>query len=147
MKYINLTPHPVVLSHGGITITFDRKMEDPVARLEQFTETTTIAHEIAPGMQLELPMTIITRSEVYNLPEPQEGVLYIVSTMVANSVKRPDVIAPITDSTCERDEKGRVVSVKGFQTFVMAENAEAVLELRRGLQEASAAMQVRGGTR
>lgn len=68
-------------------------------------------------MLVSMPMNVVTRSEVYNLPEPEAGTVYIVSSMVATHVRRPDVIAPITDATCVRDASGRVISVKGFQTF------------------------------
>ncbi len=117
MKFLNLTPHPVVLANGALRITFEKEQGTPVARVEQVIEERTIEHEVAPGMKIALPINMVARTEVHNLPEPQDGVMLIVSSMVATHVRRPDVIAPITDATCERDGNGRVVSVKGFQTF------------------------------
>ena len=117
MKFINLTPHPVVLSNGTLNVTFTKDRGTPTARVEQIVEERMIECEVAPGMMVSMPMNIVSRSVVYNLPEPAPGVVYIVSSMVATHVRRPDVIAPITDSSCVRDTAGRVVSVKGFQTF------------------------------
>ena len=134
MKFINLTPHPVVLSNGALRITFEKQAGTPVVRVKEVIEERTVEHEIAPGVKITLPINNVKRVEVQNLPEPQEGVMYIVSSMVAQHVKRPDVIAPITDSTCERDELGRVVSVKGFQSFVPAE----VKAVGIGLKETAA---------
>lgn len=117
MKFINLTPHPVVLSNGALKITFAKDYNIPTARVEQLIVEKTIECEVVPGMIINMPMNAVTRSTVYGLPEPEEGVMYICSSMVATHVKRPDVISPITDTTCERDASGRVISVKGFQTF------------------------------
>lgn len=117
MKFVNLTPHPVVLANGTLNVTFSKDRSTPTARVEQIIEERMIECEVAPGMFVNMPMNIVTRSEVYNLPEPEAGVVYIVSSMVATHVRRPDVISPITDSSCVRDTGGRVISVKGFQTF------------------------------
>lgn len=117
MIFKNLTPHPVVLSNGALRVTFEKDPSVPVARVEQVIEQQTIECEIVPGMKIDMPVSAITRSEIFNLPDPKPGVMLIVSSMVALQVKRPDVVAPLTDATCERDSTGKVVSVKGFQTF------------------------------
>lgn len=117
MKFLNLTPHTVTLANGTLTIKFEKDITTPVARVEQIIEEKMISYEVIPGMVIDMPVNVVTRTNVYGLPEPQEGVIYICSSMVATHVRRPDVIAPITDSTCVRDENGRVISVKGFQTF------------------------------
>lgn len=134
MKFVNLTPHPVVLSNGALRITFEKQAGTPVARVKEVIEERNIEHEVAPGMKITLPINNVKRVEVHNLPEPTPGVMYIVSSMVAQHVKREDVIAPITDATCERDALGRVVSVKGFQSFVYAE----VKDISIGLKETAA---------
>lgn len=129
MKFVNLTPHPVVLSNGALKVTFAKDADTPIARLEQVIEEQSIACEVAPGMTLDMPVNVVARTIVRNLPEPMEGIIYITSSMVATHVRRPDVIAPITDATCERDANHRVVSVKGFQTFTDEANMKALKEV------------------
>lgn len=50
--------------------------------------------------------------KVENLPEPQEGVVYVVSALVAQAVPdREDVFIP--DDTV-RDEQGRIIGVRAL---------------------------------
>ena len=53
--------------------------------------------------------------DVVGLPDPQPGVMFIVSAYVLGATARTDVCAPATghpDSV--RDDKGHIVSVPGF---------------------------------
>ena len=51
------------------------------------------------------------------LPEPKEGVVYLVSSLVAQAVKdRDDIVSPDTGSTAVRQGK-RVVAVRQLQQF------------------------------
>lgn len=56
--------------------------------------------------------------QVTGLPEPADGVLYIVSALVLTAAKtqgRTDCVAPATGHPeCVRDEKGFIKSVPGF---------------------------------
>lgn len=126
MEFKNLTPHKVVLDNGNLRITFEREITDPVARVDLSVEETRMEHELAPGVRVDLPINVVSRTSITGLPEPQKGVIYIVSSMVATQAKRADVIAPLTDSSAVRDG-GRIVSVKGFQTFT--ESEEFIREL------------------
>jgi hypothetical protein len=127
MEFKNLTPHKVVLDTGGVCITFEREALDPVARVDLSVEESRMEHELAPGVRVILPVNVVSRTSITGLPEPKSGVIYIVSSMVATHAKRADVIAPLTDATAVRDGAGRIVSVKGFQTFT--ESAEFIREL------------------
>jgi len=56
--------------------------------------------------------------EVYGLPEPQEGVVYIVSYPVLQAMagKRNDLVAPdTTPNGVVKDPEGWVIGVKRFQ--------------------------------
>lgn len=64
-----------------------------------------------------IPVYTTKYEEVIGLPEAQDDVIYIVSTIVAQVVKRKDVVAPDTNNAV-RDEKGNIVVVKAFQTFI-----------------------------
>lgn len=96
----NMTPHTIVLNDG-------RKFEsEGVARVAaSFSEFTDDVCEQTFG-------------EITGLPEPVEGVKYIVSALVLAAAKaagRTDVVAPATGHLgCVRNDKGFIVSVPGF---------------------------------
>ncbi len=55
--------------------------------------------------------------QVEGLPEPQEGVVYVVSGLVLDRAKaegRTDCVAPDTGRDVIRDEKGQIEAVRGF---------------------------------
>lgn len=55
---------------------------------------------------------------VHNLPNPVENVIYITSSITAEYVKRPDVVAPDTSPrSIVRDETGRLYGVKALRTY------------------------------
>ena len=97
MEFKNYTPHTIVLNDG-------RAFEScGVARVaNSFTEFD------ADGV------CSVVYGEVSGLPEPQEGVLLIVSAMVLAASKRTDLVAPATGhQDCIR-ENGFIKSVPGF---------------------------------
>ena len=91
MKIINLTPFDVTL--GGVAYP-----SEGIARVKMATRTVEV-----PG----LTVTAVSQSAAgfEGLPEPQEGVIIVVSAMVANAAERDDVCHP----TVIRDDKGRIV--------------------------------------
>lgn len=97
----NYTPHPIALNDGRtfaseglarVSATFSDFDADDVCE-QQFGEVT-------------------------GLPEPADGVLYIVSALVLTAAKaqgRTDCVAPATGHPdCKRNDKGFIVSVPGF---------------------------------
>lgn len=115
-KFVNLCPHDVnLVGENGLNITF--KMSGQIARVKIETEKQILTTDIAEGISIDIPTQVTKYGTADGLPEPAEGVVYIVSNMVAQVVRRPDVVAPITDATAIRDENGRVVGVKGFQSY------------------------------
>jgi hypothetical protein len=50
--------------------------------------------------------------EVENLPAPIQGVIFIVSQIVASHVKREDVFYPDTGPDALRDERGNIIAVR-----------------------------------
>ena len=103
MKFINLTQHEINEATTGLVVQPTR----PAVRLDM--ATTTI--EVIDGIP-------ISRSEfvgtLTNLPEPQEGVMYIISALALNGVpdNRTDVVAP---GDAVRDKLGKVVACRGFR--------------------------------
>lgn len=100
MKFINLTPHAIKLNDGT-----EIAPSGTIARVNsEYTEFNGNG------------VCQVVFGDVQNLPAPQEGVLYIVSGMVAAAAKdRSDLVAPATGHPkCVRNEKGQIVSVPGF---------------------------------
>lgn len=97
MEFKNYTPHTIVLNDG-------RAFEScGVARVaNSFTEFD------ADGV------CTVVYGEVSGLPEPQDGVLLIVSAMVLAASNRTDLVAPATGHPGCIRENGFIKSVPGF---------------------------------
>lgn len=55
---------------------------------------------------------------IVGLPEPKKGVMYLVSSVIAREVKRPDVLSPdTTDDGVIRDGAGNIKAVTRLQMF------------------------------
>lgn len=94
----NYTPHPVKLNDGRVFPSLG------VARVD-----AKLSHFDKNGVCIQI------FGEVTGLPEPEDCVIYIVSSIVLNVSKRADLVAPATGHPeTIRDEKGFIVSVPGF---------------------------------
>jgi len=65
---------------------------------------------------VEVPVEEQTFGEIQGLPAPEEGVYYVVSTLVLTAAKaagRQDVLAPDTAHAI-RDAEGKIIGVPGF---------------------------------
>jgi len=115
-KFINLCPHPIhLVGENGAVVTFAES--GTVARVDIRKTKKQVTVEVAEGVYLNMEVTEVEHAEVVGLPEPQEGVIYLVSSYVAQYTKRPDCICPNTDSTAIKDENGKIIGVRGFLTF------------------------------
>jgi hypothetical protein len=108
VNVINLTPDPINVAdeEGNIIATFPPSGD--IARVF-----------IGWQMSRELvgrPIIRIIYGGVFNIPEPADDVIYLVSTIVAQAAKRPDVISPNTDHTAIRKD-GQIVAVREFHVF------------------------------
>jgi hypothetical protein len=71
---------------------------------------------------MEIPVRRITYGDVENLLPPEEGTIYIVSTLVIlalreKGVMRVDLLSPDTNTdSVIRDKDGRVLGVKYLRT-------------------------------
>lgn len=99
MKFINATPHSINLNDGTVF------------------EPSGIVPRVSQEISEFNSDLIATQSfgKVEGLPEPQEGVIFIVSAMVLSASNRKDLVAPATNhKQTVRNEKGHIVSVPGF---------------------------------
>ena len=100
MKFINLTPHDIVLNDGTVYHS------SGVARLTD-TYSDFDADRICS----------VTYGGITNLPLPEPGIRYIVSSMVLTAGKamgRTDLVAPATGHPECKRQNGEIISVPGF---------------------------------
>lgn len=102
MQFINLTAHTITEVTTQTTIPASGR----IARVK----ASTIKISNASG----IPIYKSTFGEIEGLPEPQNGILYIVSALCLNAISssRTDVVAP---GNLQRDENGQPVGCVGFR--------------------------------
>ena len=107
-KLINLTPHAIIMMDDNENILLVIEPSGDVARVSVRTERTeTLAMD-----GIEIPVSKSVYGEVEGLPEAKDGVIYIVSSLVAQRVpERKDVFIP---NESVRDEKGRIIGCKSL---------------------------------
>jgi hypothetical protein len=113
MNFINLTPHPIALNDGRVfsNIIIGHTPEGkPIVQAARVAATFSEPNELG----------IVTQKfgEITDLPEPQDGVMYVVSLLVldaAKAVGRKDCVAPASGHPLTiRNEQGHIVSVPYF---------------------------------
>ena len=99
----NLTPHAITVDNG-----VSSKVYEPDGLVARVITESKVVGEV-DGFE------VVTNEVIGdNLPEPQEGVILIVSAMVLGlRPDRGDLVAPNTGAA-KRNEKGHIVSVPGF---------------------------------
>ena len=106
MKLKNFTPHNVVV------IVNETKIVIPSDGIARVTETKTVAPSIdVDGVAVETFVSAF--GEVENLPPQEEGVMVIVSALVASAAKgRDDLLVP---GELVRDDGGNIVGCKSLR--------------------------------
>ena len=110
---VNKTPHPITLVlEDGAKITLEPVLPTPrVSSSSIKTAAYTIIDE--NGAEHMVIREAPVFGEVVDLPEPQEGVLYIVSMLVAaRASNRTDLVSPGRQL---RNEAGQVIGCAGLQ--------------------------------
>jgi len=111
MKVKNLTPHEVNLvgEDGKVIMTFP---SEGVIRLSESRELLK-EFSIEGGVKISIFKKKFGAGN--NLPQKEEGVLYIVSLPVAQAFpERQDFVIP---DQLVRDEKGRIIGCRSFASF------------------------------
>lgn len=120
MKLINLTPHAInfVTEDGDPVLTVN-----PSGQIARVTAKTVNVGEVetcvphkatdtSGNWRRFIPVTATSYGEVEGLPDPEEGTVYIVSSLVASRVPcRADVFIP---NESVRDGAGRIVGCKSL---------------------------------
>lgn len=74
-----------------------------------------------------VPVLYTTYGQALNLPDPQEGVVFITSRMVAEVVKRADVVSPDTSPrSAVRDGQGNLLGVKSLRSYTNMGNFQSL---------------------
>lgn len=103
---INLTPHEIrLLPEAGGEVVLPPSGE--VARCA--VERRVIGHALCDGVTVPLHRTVL--GAVQGLPAPRDGVVYVVSALVAQAARRADVVS-VDDAV--RDAEGRVVGARAL---------------------------------
>ena len=108
MKLVNLTQHTITLHGVGGAITVAPSGD--VARLAVTRVELDAVHVDGVALSVNRP----TIGAVTGLPPPDDGVVYIASAMVAEAVRRRDVLSP---GELIRDGAGVVVGAKGLCSY------------------------------
>lgn len=105
-KIVNLTPHDVVIVTASEKLTFSAS--GTVARCKSASvPVSTIETEAGA---VSLVKTVIGEPE--NVPEAEEGTLYIVSRLIKSALpERDDLVCP---DGLVRDENGNVIGAERF---------------------------------
>ena len=107
IEFINLTPHTInVLDLNGKEHAIPASGQQ--ARIAMSTADA--------GTINNFKLTKQVTGEVTGLPPVTPGKAYIVSAMIAQAAKRPDVVSPDTGPSAIR-EGGLIKAVKGFVTY------------------------------
>lgn len=107
MKFVNLMPHAANL----VTPDGAEFVIPPSGTVARCAVQST--HEVIDGVRFA--RTIY--GEASGVPDPQPDTIFIVSMLVAQQLKRPDVVSPDTGADCIRNEKGQPIAVRGFCRF------------------------------
>lgn len=108
MEIVNLCPHRINLVNGYNETIKDWGPCLSPARID------TVMEQAEPIKYWGISIPVKTRrmGEVVNLPDRKEGVMYIVSSLVAELVDRDDLLLP----EIMRDDNNKIVGCVGFIT-------------------------------
>lgn len=113
MELINKTPHVInLVCEDGTKIGLDPVLPTPRVSSSSVKTASYIVTD-SDGNEHEVMREAPVFGEVIDLPEPQEGVIYIVSMLVAaRAVGRNDLVSPGRQL---RNEAGQVIGCAGLQ--------------------------------
>lgn len=114
MKYINLTDHDVTICDDYGNMIFKIPPSGTQARLV----SNLINCEYFNEGGFVLKCENYGETTIANLPPPEDGVIYITSTLVAMHARRMDIVSPNTQKALIRDNYGNIEGVTSFQRFL-----------------------------
>lgn len=109
---VNATPHAInIVGENGVTIRTIEPSGQTV-RCQSMTERVGNVDGIPVTETVYgTPVVVDHDGNESPLPERKEGTIYIVSSLVAQAVRRGDFLVP---NESVRDEKGRIIGCKSL---------------------------------
>ena len=99
MKLVNLTPHPIRIYSEGTPDRVENPDDgvllilEPSGEFARLSESVT-GEETVVTEEAEIPVSLVSYAEVEGLPEPQQGIVYIVPLMTALAAGRDALLVP-----------------------------------------------------
>lgn len=122
MKYVNLTPHEVVIVKEDCPnkVSNGKDIEPYIiTRIAPSGKVARVQTKRVKVSEIDgIPVYRTFFGEVENLPAPEKDTIYIVSILVLQAENRSDLVAPdTTPQSAVRDSQGKIIAVKGFQVI------------------------------
>lgn len=121
MRLVNLTPHEISIEGCPV-----------IPRTNIVCRLLPVTNEIQPilddnGNPFPVVENVLSEKYLVGLPEPEEGTMYIVSSIVQDFARgllgRTDVISPDTSpESVVRDANGKVIGSRRFQILIKEVN-------------------------
>jgi hypothetical protein len=115
-QLVNLTPNTIKVYDDGLNLIHE------IFPSGEYRAKLYVERELVYVLNDDIPINrpIMGPHNVSGIPEPEEGVIYIVSALVAQAAQRPDVVSPDTLPGRDGPIKGPqgVSGIRGFQTWV-----------------------------
>jgi len=105
----NLTPHPLAVMAEDGTILHLAKCSKPARCVNTPQALPSLSYD-GKGYRLSKS----SFGAVEELPVAVSGIVLVTSAIVADMVKRPDVVSP---GDLIRDSEGRVIGCNGFASY------------------------------
>lgn len=107
-KLVNLTPHPItILLNGGQ----DKIILPPSPNAARIGSDTGSLPPLVVEDGYHVPLTVHKNLHISNLPDPENGVIYVAPLIVAQAAKRADVMSP---DRLIRDANGQPMGCYGL---------------------------------
>jgi hypothetical protein len=111
-KIINLTGNDITIigNYRQVVAMYPRSSKSATIRFER---------EVIRQINGKIPLVRIPAEMVWieGVPDPEPGVIYVTSSVIAKHLKRPDVVSPDTAPGGIVKVNGRLVGVRGFQSW------------------------------
>ncbi len=118
-KIINLTGNDITIvgNYRQVVAMYPRSSKSATIRFER---------EVIRMVNGKIPLVKIPPEMIWieGVPDPEPGVLYVVSSVIAQHLKRPDVVSPDTAPGGAAKVNGRLIGVRGFQSWAEEETEE-----------------------
>ena len=116
VKLVNLTPNTINIFDDGLGMIHE------IPPSKKYRAKVYVQRERVDTLNGDIPIhrAIMPPESVTGIPEPEPGVIYIASALVAQAAQRPDVLSPDTLPGREGAVKGPkgVLGIRGLQSWV-----------------------------